>query len=118
MAVTLTYEYPVAGVAPGVIPTALQASVDAMTFTLGTAAVGDDTVTVVHNMGLTAAQLLLGWPIVILEPLTAASRTSLWIIPAAGRLANSIDLTAPAGAAGVGLLQLRVHLLRPHSIGQ
>ena len=117
MAVTVTYSWPVIGAAPGVIPTAAQVA-DCVVFTLGTAGAGDDAATVVHNMGLSVADLAAGWPIVIIEWLTAAARTSLWIVPEAGRLTNSIAFAAPGGAAGVGLLQARVHVLRPHSIGQ
>ncbi len=70
MAAVITYQHPVAGI---VAPTALQA-MDLVTAVVEALDADTDAV-VVHNLGLTAAQLALGWPIVTLEPLYAVAGT-------------------------------------------
>ena len=117
MAATPVYEYPVAGTAPGVVPTAAQVK-DLVTFTvIGSAAA--ETIAVTHNMNLSAAELALGLPIVHLEPLFASAGTEAisasWIV--AAKAAATLSLThLAAGSSDVP--QLRVHVLRPHTIGR
>jgi hypothetical protein len=122
MAVSAVYEHPVVGT---VAPTALQAK-DQVTFTLNDIDTADVAITVTHNMGFSTAELALGFPIVILQPLRASARTSQWIVGSAGlpgdtgKAANSIALTrvVSAGDTGTAVAQIRVHLLRPHTIGR
>jgi hypothetical protein len=126
MAVTAVYEYPITGVAPSPLaPTAVQVA-DRVTFTLNDVVSADASVTVVHNMGFNTAELAAGFPIVVMQPLRASARTSQWIIGSAalpgdtGKAANSIDLTRVVGAGdtGTAVAQIRIHLLRPHTIGR
>lgn len=114
MAISVNYEHPVTG---AVAPTALQ-TIDEVTFICdGGAAGGADTAVIVtHNMGLSVADLAAGRPEVILEPLTAVARLSLWVVTA--KAADTITLGKAAGAGTVGAAQLRVHIRRPHTIGR
>jgi hypothetical protein len=122
MAVTAVYEHPTIGT---VAPTALQAK-DRVTFTLNDIDTADVAITVTHNMGFNTAELAAGFPIVILQPLRASARTSQWIVGSValpgdtGKAANAIDLTRVVGAGdtGTAVAQIRVHLLRPHTIGR
>jgi hypothetical protein len=120
---TATYEHPVIGL---VAPAALLVA-DQVTFTINDVANADVALIVTHNMGLSAAELAAGLPIVTLVPLRASARAADWIIGSAalpgitGKTANTIQLTKVAGAgvdAGAGIAQIRVHLQRPHSIGR
>lgn len=119
MAVTVTYEHPVTGI---VAPTALQTK-EQVTATVIATLDADAAAIIVHNMGLTAAELALGLPIVVLEPILAAARTSDWIVGSAalpaGKDANTIQVSKTiAGGSGNGAAQLRVNILRPHTIGR
>jgi hypothetical protein len=123
MAATIVYEHPVAG---GVAPTALQAK-EQVTFTINDVVTADTAITVTHNMGMTTADLAAGLPIVVLQPLRASARAAQWIIGSAalpgatGKTANTIDLTKVNGLgsdSGTAVAQIRVHLIRPHSIGR
>jgi hypothetical protein len=64
----IAYEHPVTGATP---PTALQAK-EQVTFNIIATASAGVTVTATHNMGITSAELALGFPEVILEPLWVA----------------------------------------------
>ena len=117
MAAVITYQYPVAGLVP---PTALQAH-DQVTAVIE-ALDADVAAVVVHNLGLTAAQLALGWPIVTLEPLYATAGTEAnladWITTI--KTANDVTL-AKTNAGGSGTAAgptVRAHIQRPHSIGR
>lgn len=126
MAVTAVYEHPTS---PGA-PSLLQAK-EQVTFTLNDVLNADTTIIVTHNMALSAADLAAGLPIVVFEPLRATARGaagSAWCVGSAalpgiaGKTANAIQLTKTAGAGsndpGAGVAQIRIHLLRPHSIGR
>lgn len=118
MAATAVYEYPVAGTA-GVIPAPTVAQVkDLVTFAvIGSAAA--ETIAVTHNMNLSLAELTLGFPIVILEPLFASAGTEVlsasWIVAAKATATVSLTHLA-AGSSDIPML--RVHVLRPHTIGR
>lgn len=112
MAMTVTYEHPVAGLVP---PVAVTESKDLVVATVGVGLAADTDAVIVHNLGLAAADLAAGHPEVVLEPLTAAARASLWYVSA--KTANNITVTK-AGGVGAGAAQLRAHISRPHTIGQ
>lgn len=115
MAVTVAYLYPVIG---GVAPTALQTA-DMVVATVIADNNADTDAVIVHNMGLSAAELAEGKPIVTLEPgiaEAAAARVSNWIVGA--KAANQVTVHKAAGGGGAAGIQLRVVVRRPHSIGQ
>lgn len=114
MAVTVTYEHPVAGI---VAPTALQVA-DMVVATIIKGADGDIAATITHNFGLTAAQLAAGFPIVTITPIEQLTAVLAdWTVSATA--ANSITLAATAGAGSGGANpQVRVTVRRPHSIGR
>jgi len=126
MAVTANFEHPPTGTTN---PTAVQVA-DRVTFTLNDVFTADVGITVTHNMGLSTAELARGLPIVVLQPLLAAARESLWCVGSTadaaagttGKNANTIVLARIAGgataASGTAVAQIRVHLLRPHTIGR
>lgn len=113
MAVTVTYEYPVAGV---VAPTALQARVNVCNATVVATADADTTATIQHNMGLTAAQLAAGFPVVELTILLqVVAKKADWTVSA--RTADTVVLTKTAAVgSGSASAQLRVSISRSHSI--
>lgn len=117
MAATVVYEYPVAGTAPGTVPTVVQVK-DLVTFTVIGSALAE-TIAATHNMNLSLAELNAGLPIVVLEPLFASAGTEAisasWIV--AAKATATISLThLAAGSSDVP--QLRVHVRRPHTIGR
>jgi hypothetical protein len=123
MAATVVYEHPVAG---GTAPTAVQAK-EQVTFTINDVVTADSALIVTHNMGLSTADLAAGLPIVVLQPLRASARTAQWIIGSAalpgatGKTANAIQLTkvsTTGSDTGTAVAQIRVHLIRPHTIGR
>ena len=122
MAVLAVYQHPVAGF---VAPTAVQAK-DRVTFTLNDVVSADASITVTHNMGLSAAELAAGFPIAILTPLRASSWSSQWLVGSAalpgatGKTTDTIQLTrvVSAGDTGTAVAQISVTLLRPHTIGR
>jgi len=113
MAVTVTYEYPVAGI---VAPTALQGRVCTCVATVIKGADGDTAATITHNMGLSAAQIAQGFPVVTItkiEQITAVLAD--WTVTTV--TANTVVMTATAGAgSGSANPQIRVTVRRPHSI--
>lgn len=113
MAVTVTYQYPVAGV---VAPTALQGRVATCVATIIKGADGDTAATIVHNMGLSVAQIAAGFPIITItsiEQLTA--NLADWTVTTIN--ANDVVFTATAaGGSGSANPQVRVTIRRPHSI--
>lgn len=111
MAVTVTYEWPVAGL---VAPTALQAE-DLVTANVLADNNADADAVITHNIGLSVAELNAGFPVVILEPLRASAQTSLWYVRL--KAANTVTVTKAAGTGGDAAgPQLRVHIRRPHTI--
>jgi hypothetical protein len=112
-AVTVTYQFPVAGT---VAPAANQQPL--LNTVRGTVTATDDadtTATITHNMGLTAGQLAAGQPELTLIPLKTNFYTSTWI--AAYTDGNTITLTkGTGGGSGVADAQLGFIIRRPHSI--
>ena len=112
MAVTVTYEYPVAGI---VAPTALQAKCTVVA-TVIKGADGDTAATITHNMNLSAAVIAAGFPVVTItkiEQITAVLAD--WTVTTV--TANTVVMTATAGAgSGSANPQIRVTVRRPHSI--
>lgn len=113
----IAYEHPVTG---AVAPTALQAK-ELVTFNIIATATAAVTVTASHNMGISAAELALGFPEVIVEPLYGAAGTEAladagaWTVSA--KNTDTVHLTkAATGAAAAAVV--RVHVLRPHTIGR
>jgi hypothetical protein len=113
----IAYEHPVTG---AIAPTALQAK-EQVTFNITATASAGVTVTATHNMAFSTAELALGFPEVILEPLYASAGTEALIDAGAWlctlKAANTVELTK-AATGGSSLPVLRVHVLRPHSIGR
>lgn len=112
-AVTVTYEYPVAGVTA---PTqAQEALLSAVLANVIATADADTTATITHNMQLTAAQLAAGQPWVTLEPLLAAAQISLWFV--SSKTANTVVLTkaTTAGSGNAGA-QVRAIVQRPNTL--
>lgn len=113
-AVTVTYEYPVAGTTA---PTAAQsANANIVRANVIATADADTTATITHNFGTSAGDLAAGRPIVILEPLLQASAgLSLWAFTS--KTTNTVVCTkSTAVGSGNAGAQIRVHVLRPHSI--
>lgn len=112
-AVTVTYQYPVAG---AVAPTQAQiANLSAVSATVTATADADTTATITHNFQLSAAQLANGQPIVVLAGLLAAAQISLWVVTSI--TANTIVLTkATTATSGNAAPQLQVWVLRPNTL--
>jgi hypothetical protein len=117
MAVTITYQYPVAGTTA---PTAAQMlNKNTVRATVIATADADTTATVIHNMGLTAAQLAAGQPEIILTQILSQALTALsaWVVSA--QAANSITLTKlTSTGSGNASPQLEVVIHRPHTLPQ
>lgn len=113
-AVTLTYQYPVAGiVAP--LPVNFPNGYNTVRGTVAATADGDTTAAVVHNFGLSVGALALGQPEVQLIPLKTQFYTSVWI--AVYTDGNTVTLTkGTGGGSGVAGAQLGFAIRRPHSI--
>jgi uncharacterized heparinase superfamily protein len=115
MAVTVGYLSPVTG---AVAPTALQAQSQLVRATVIATADGDTDAVITHNLGLSAAELALGRPDVILTSgyaEAAAARLSDWVVTALA--ANTVTVTkTTAGGSGAAGIQLHVTVLRPHSL--
>lgn len=120
MAINLNYLWPATG---AVAPTALQVA-DEVVVDVEATADGDGDAAITHNLGLSAADLAVGKPLITLMigagvvANAAAARLSNWLITAIA--ANTITVTKVAGAGGSGAAgaQLRVSIKRPHSIGR
>jgi hypothetical protein len=78
-----------------------------------TTATGSADIAVVHNMGLTAAQLAAGQPVVNIEPVTADARVARIIVSA--QSANGTTLTQLSGTSTA--VTSIVTIRRPHTIG-
>lgn len=115
MAVTINYEYPVAGATP---PTAAQVKrVSSVVAEIQATADADVLATITHNMAITAQELLDGWPIINTEILLPEGWVSTPHVLAAGKLTNSVAVTMSAGVgSGAATPQLRVTMLRPNTI--
>jgi hypothetical protein len=112
MAITVTYQHPVAGL---VAPTALQTS-GLVTATVIKGADGDVAAVITHNMGLSAADLAAGFPKVTLTPTEQITAVlSDWTVAALGANAVTLAATAAVGS-GSANPQLTVHIERPHSL--
>lgn len=120
-AVTVTYEAPLSVQGTTVGPTTAQIGniVNKVSANIIKSADGDTAATVTHNLGSNAAQLALGNPMVILEPLLSQALTALSAWTITTKTAVVITLTALASTgSGSGTAQLRVHVLRPSSNSQ
>lgn len=113
----ITYKHPVAGL---VAPTAVQAK-DLVVFVIVATATAGVTVTATHNMGISAADLALGFPEVIIEPLYASAGTEVLVDAGAPvcilKDANTVQIAkAATGASSLPVVQVSV--LRPHTLGR
>ena len=115
MAVTVTYEWPVAGVTA---PTALEAA-DKVVAAVEATADGDVLATITHNLEVSVADLAAGFPEVLVEQLLPEGWLSTPHMLAAGKLTNTLAVTmsAAVGSGGAGD-QFRVTISRPHTIGR
>ena len=112
MAVTETYEYPIAG---GAAPTAAQVRrFSAVIAVIEATAAGDLLATVTHNMAISVADLAAGWPIVLFEPMLADFYVKLPHVLTGGKTTNAVAITME-NAGGVAGDQVRVTVLRPHT---
>lgn len=127
MAVTAVFEHP----PTGLVNPAAAVVKDRVTFTLNDVLSADVGITVTHNMNLSTADLAAGFPIVVVQPLLAGARDSAWCVGSTanaaagttGKNANTIVLTREGGVgvtadAGAAIMQIRITLLRPHTIGR
>jgi len=114
MAVTETYEYPVAG---AVAPTAAEVRRLSMVVASVEATADADVLsTITHNMAISVADLAAGWPVILLEPLLPEFYVSTPYVLAADKLTNSVAITMSAGVgSGVVGDQMRVTILRPNT---
>lgn len=120
-AVTVTYEAPLSVQGTTVGPTTAQIGniVNKVSANIIADADADVAATVTHNLGSNAAQLALGNPMVILEPLLSQALTalSMWTITTKTAVVITLTKLASAGS-GNAAPQLRVHVLRPSSNSQ
>lgn len=115
MAVTVTYEWPVAGV---VAPTALEVA-DKVVANVIAALDADVLATITHNLGLSAAELAAGFPEVMVEQMLPQGWLSTPHVLAAGKTTNAVAVTmSNAVGSGAATAQFRVTISRPHSIGK
>jgi len=115
MAVTVTYEWPIAG---AVAPTALQA-MDKVVATVIATQDADVLATITHNIGLSVAELAAGFSEVLIEQLLPQGWVSTPHVLAGGKTTNAVAVTmSNAGGSGVAGAQFRVSISRPHSIGK
>lgn len=118
MAVTVTYQYPVAGTTA---PTAAQMGgsvnpiLSKVRATVIAAVDADTTATITHNMGLSAADLAAGRCEVKITPLVQTTAAlSLWAVTSV--TANTIVLTkATTAGSGGAAAQIQVVVDRPQS---
>jgi hypothetical protein len=108
MANTMNYETPSASGA--VPPTALVMSRKSIASAIVTGDGATLTITFTHNMNISAAQLLLGFPQVEYEQLLAAGYTAAPVITAKTANAVTFSCTAFTGAG------LRIRISRPLSM--
>lgn len=115
-AVTIAYKYPVTA-APATPPTASQMkNYNTVRAQVIADANGDTDVPIIHNMGLTAAELALAQPEVILVPLDIAFYASIWKV--AYTDGDTVTITKSGAAGGTAGAQVGVIIKRPHSIQQ
>ncbi len=107
---SVAYTWPATG---AVAPTALQTRERVVAQITTVTAAG--AIQVVHNMGLTAAQLAAGAPIVNIEPILAEFHIGPRLIVSA-QSANGTTLTALSGSSTA--VTAIVTVRRPHTIGQ
>jgi len=115
MAITVTYEYPVAG---AVAPTAAEVRrLSAVVAGVEATADADVLAAITHNMAISAADLAAGWPIIIFEALLPEFYLSTPHVLAAAKLTSSVGVTMSAGVgSGVAGDQMRVTILRPNTL--
>lgn len=118
-AVTVTYQFPIAGTTAPTPALAAAAGFhngyNTVRGTVIAAADADTTATLTHTFGLSTAALAAGQPEVQLIPRHAAYYTSVWL--ATYTDGNTVTLTKGTGAgSGTAGVQLGFILRRPHSI--
>ncbi len=112
MAVTVLYLWPATA---AVAPTALQVA-DTVVASVQATADADILAAITHNMGLSAAELALGFPEFHFEYILPEAWVSTPHVLAAAILTNSLNITmSAAGGSGVGTVQFRVVIKRPHT---
>jgi hypothetical protein len=118
MAVTVTYQYPVAGVTA---PTAVQMGSSAAPLlskvraTVISTVDGDTTATITHNMGLSTADLAAGRPEVKLTGISAFAAVAGWFV--SSFTTNTVVLTkTTTTGSGNAAAQLEVVVERPNSV--
>ena len=119
-AVTVTYEYPVAGTAAQTPAAAAAAGFhngyNTVRGTVIAALDADTTATISHGFGLSATAIAAGQPELTLVPILGAYYTSAWT--AAYTDGNTITLTkGTGGGSGNAGVQLRFIVRRPSSLG-
>lgn len=108
---SVAYTWPVTASA-GLAPTAIQTK-DRVVATITTVDSAAASIPIAHNMGLSAAQLALGLPVVNIEPILAEANVSRPIVTA--QSANGTVITSLSGTATAACAVVTVH--RPHTIG-
>jgi hypothetical protein len=111
--VTVTYQYPVAGVTAPTTAQGLKSNT--CRGTIAKSADGDTTATITHNMGISTAALALGQPEVTLTGLLVQATLSLpFITYTSGNVVTvTMQTTATSGTANP---QIQFFIRRPHSI--
>lgn len=115
MPITVNYLWPVTAT-PTTPPNAAQsAAVSTVIAGVTATADADTTAVITHNLGIPAADLAAGFPVITITGITAPSAISLW--RAVNTDGNTVTLTksTTVGSGGVGD-QIRVSISRPHTI--
>ena len=104
----VTYLWPATAlVAPAAVQTKERVVASVSTVTAAGA------IQVVHNMGLTAAQLAAGQPIVEINPILPEAIVNQAIV--SGKTANGVTLTVLSGNSTLSAIIVTIR--RPHTIG-
>jgi hypothetical protein len=109
LAGTVTYAYPVAG---ATAPTAVQSATASVVTATIAMADGDSSVAVVHNWGLTAAQLAALFPFIELRRTAQGATPIVTLAVATDGNTVTISKGTAAGSAFTGVVVIQ----RPHSI--
>lgn len=117
MAVTVTYEFPVAGT---VAPTAAQSfRRNTVIANIIKTADADASAVITHNFNLSAAELAAGGPEVVLTPINALFFTTIPFVDIAAADANTVTITlGTAVGSGNAAAQILAFVKRPASVTQ
>lgn len=111
MAYVTTYLSPVAGLTA---PTAAQAyGHNEVSADVNKGLSGDTTVTITHNMAISAADITAGFPEVCMEPTALSFYSALYFVSSI--TTNTVVLTGATGGGTTGA-NLRVRIKRPNSL--